>query len=415
MEINLRFGMHQDVELIHDEIARIDGLVIPAHILAYQPAATSIFVSSLNECRYFIDPMTFLLQSRKSTHKSDANEIRPSVRKMVEAYDEGLLRQLEELEPHQSLTDSSFNDIDSLCQGVIDFQTKMVETHYGSSKASKYLRRYKNTEVTQPRFVVPPYFQASEHGNDWYNLSLACAKKCNQLMDNKAVPIILMPVSCLDAETIESVVSDYRAFERVVIWLDNFNQIALTEEDIRKARDLIGAFSTASVAIEALYGGYLLMLTEFDGNEAISHGIFYTQHKSADTSPGGGGVPDRYYIPRFHEFRSLSQTDLILHKHSELMCNCEICSEHLAGNPDNILKYKDNPELLKRHFLAVRQLEVKALKEKQCQELLDELSATYEKYHESIKVLRNPDAVLSGGAMQGLDYLENWKLGLSLK
>lgn len=405
--------MHQDIELIHDEIAQIDGLVIPAHILAHTPSATSVFVSSIHDHSYYIDPMTFLLQSRKRTHSGSSAQMRASVRKMCEGYNADLIGRLANLKPGQSFQARDFTEMDGFCEGVIAFQQEMVETNYGDSKAAKYLKRYGRTEVTQPRFLVPPYFCAAGRGDDWYDLSLNCANECIDLCDELPVPIVSLPASSLNPETSNEIASDYAEFERVVIWLDNFNQIGVPPEDISAASNLIRTFSQNGTATEVLYGGYLFMLMHFDELEAISHGILYTQHKASDSSPGGGGVPDRYYIPKFHEFRSLSQTDLIIHQHPELMCDCEICSELLQDDPDNFILFRDEPELLKRHFLAVRKNEAETIVNSELEPLLRELRSTYNKYHESIRVLRNPDAVKSRGPMEGLQYLENWRRGLS--
>ena len=65
MQAHLRFGMHRDIQLIHKEKGNIDGVVIPAHILAYQEASTSVFVASLHDKPYIIDPMTFILQRER--------------------------------------------------------------------------------------------------------------------------------------------------------------------------------------------------------------------------------------------------------------------------------------------------------------------------------------------------------------
>jgi hypothetical protein len=150
----------------------------------------------------------------------------------------------------------------------------------------------------------------------------------------------------------------------------------------------------------------------YHGLDAISHGILYTEHKDLESVPGGGGAPDRYYIPTFHEFRSLSQTDLILHKHPELICPCEVCREVMKGNPDNIILFADNPDLLRRHFLSARRAEVLQMDRLSLSDQLDELDRTYANYHESISALPNPDAIVDPVPMRGLDYLWEWIRGM---
>jgi hypothetical protein len=151
-----------------------------------------------------------------------------------------------------------------------------------------------------------------------------------------------------------------------------------------------------------------MILSAFDGLTALSQGILYTQHKSRASTPGGGGVPERYYIPAIHEFRSLSQTDLILHKHPELICSCPVCRQNIGDDPDNIILYRDNPDLLRRHFLSVRRREADDIEHSSLAEEVAELRRVHAAYDESFRSLPNPDAFVQATPMQGLDYLLQW-------
>ena len=71
-----------------------DGLVVPAHILAHQSASTSVFVTSMHDKPYVIDPMTFVFQNPKEAHLNDAGEIRPSIQKLCDAYDNSLAKRI---------------------------------------------------------------------------------------------------------------------------------------------------------------------------------------------------------------------------------------------------------------------------------------------------------------------------------
>ncbi len=71
MNVNLRFGLQRDKETIRNLQEKLDGLVIPAHILAYQPDVTSVFVSSFSNMPFIIDPMTYLLQHSKDNLTND--------------------------------------------------------------------------------------------------------------------------------------------------------------------------------------------------------------------------------------------------------------------------------------------------------------------------------------------------------
>ena len=161
MQLHLRFGMHSDIPIIHQEEGLLDGIVVPAHILAYQEAAVSVFVTSLR-IAYIIDPMTFMLQ-HESTWGSTEDDLRPSVRRMCEDYYDGLLSDVthgsggdpQPLEPERL-------DMEALCDGVSSFQLRKVEESAKASTAEKYLERYQYRETKTPRLVLAPYFYFRE-------------------------------------------------------------------------------------------------------------------------------------------------------------------------------------------------------------------------------------------------------------
>ena len=210
---------------------------------------------------------------------------------------------------------------------------------------------------------------------------------------------------------ITQLVDSFSQSDRILIWLEDFNQHTSSRDDILKVREAVSALSKVA-EVEMLYGGYLLAMTKADGTTAFSHGILYTEHKSMVTVPGGGGVPERYYIPGIHQFRSLSQTDLILHKFPALICRCEVCKEVLHDDPDKFIRFEGEPELLRMHFLRARRFERDGIDSKTQSELAGELRLAHDQYHEGIAALPNPDAFVARTRMRGLDYLLEWASGI---
>ena len=91
----------------------------------------------------------------------------------------------------------------------------------------------------------------------------------------------------LDAQSIEQIVNDFSHLaEHILIWLDNFDELGVDMASICSARRLVSAIRSKGVAVEVLYGGYLMMLMQDDGMGEVSHGILYTQHKGFDVVPG---------------------------------------------------------------------------------------------------------------------------------
>ncbi|MCH8047192.1 MAG: hypothetical protein IID44_26110 [Planctomycetes bacterium] len=409
MDVHLRFGMHRDVEVLHSAKELLDGMVIPAHILAYQANSTSVFVTSMHETPYVVDPMTFIFQSPKSAHLNDKGELRASVQKLCDEYHSSLGQLILKLPGSGYLSPTAFK-VDELCKGTLDFQLRKVSEASNSSGAMKYLKRYGMTKVTLPRCVLPPYFRFDGHGDEWYQLSLNCANETARQAspEQEVAPVICCAISSLTTQGITSIADDYAEFDRAFVWVDNYQQTAVRSARIKSVRSLIAALNEKGLAVETLYGGFLMILSRFDGLRGISHGILYTQHKSVSTTPGSGGAPERYYIPAFREFRSLSQADLILHRNPELMCDCPVCEDTLAGNPDNFIRFSDEPARLRRHFLEVRRREADDIEGTDIKQEIGILLDTYNKYHESVRELPNPDAVVSGAQMDGLAYLKEW-------
>ena len=416
MDINLRFGMQRDKEIIRDLADKINGLVIPAHILAYQEAPTSVFVASFKNMPYIIDPMTFLLQHPKENLVNDSGELGRSIGKMCDEYHPSLFGLLSSLSAADRISPASIPDHQQLCENIYRTQTESIATKSTTKKAKKYIERYGTGTPTLPRFVVSPYFYFVSTNDPWYGLSLELANIMQGICESKGDSlesgvILYLSADNLNEATISRIASDYASFRHIVVWLDDFNEAGVSIDNIVKSRQLIKQLAEFS-DVEVLYGGYLLMTTATEGLSAISHGILYSLHKSFVITPGGGGVPERYYIPKFKAFRSLSQTDLILHRHTELICDCEICQDVMQGNPDRIVLFADEPEKLRQHFIAVRHDEADLAETINRDTIVAELRDTYHTYHESISHLPNPDAVVSRSNMRGLEYLNRWADGI---
>lgn len=409
MKIQLRFGMHKDIEVIHQARDLIDGLVIPMHILAHQTASTAAFICSLPSHEYVIDPMTWILQNPRERHRRDDGSLRPSVGKWCDALHADLRKTLSTGVRGAPLTSSELPDLKACCEGNFRFQTETVNVGHIDPRAKKYLDRYGMTLATRPRCVLSPYYQFQEVGDIWYTTTLEAAK-LTQAIDPSAnvAPVIMCSSTALNAAAAVRIASDFGTFKRCFVWIESLSQGAANSGEIKRVIELVSALAARGVAVETLYGGFMMMLMEYRGMVAISHGILYTQDKASEQVPGGGAVPERYYIPAFHDFRSLSQANLILKKHPELAGGTPTAESVMSGDPDRIYMFASRPELLRRHFLEARRRECQTLASTKLEDVLRRLRDTYGKYHDSVSKLPNPDAVVTGGEQKGLDYLMSW-------
>lgn len=414
MNVNLRFGLQRDKETIRNLQEKLDGLVIPAHILAYQADVTSVFVSSFSNMPFIIDPMTYLLQHSKDNLTNDVGNLRASIAKMCDEYDFNIAKQLT---GKRQLRPSNIHDAKHFCNHVYDYQNSVEEKANTKKAIKKYLDRYGKGNSFTPRFIISPYFKFDSISDPWYRLSLRMGRVMQEICSQKndgleSGVIIFLSATNLDDDIIAEIASDYEDFRHIVLWFDDFNEMVVDSTAIFNARKIVSALSSFA-ELEILYSGFLLMTTAVEGTKSVSHGLTYSQHKSFRVTPGiGGGLPERYYIPKFRAFRSLSQTDSIFHMSQELMCNCSVCDELLQGNPDNIVLFADEPERLREHFINVRRQEADDMESFNRQSLVTELISVYDTYHNLISKLPNPDAFLSGSNMRGLEYLNSWADGI---
>ncbi len=401
MDVWLHFGQHRDVQVIRDEMPVLNGVVIPAHILAHQQPSTSAFVSSLpGDTPFIIDPATYRFQNSGDKHLTSAGELRPSSRKLCDAYHPTLA---DLVMTHGRLDPRLLPTPQELTKQVLSFQTKAVTEGSEKSAAAKYLNRYDKLYAKEPRVLIPPYFRFDALGDKWYSYSLDCAREALTSHPREDIaPIIAAPVDAFGDASLSQLLRDYDGFENVILWFDDYNELLVHAGQIRVVRHATH------------YGGDLLLLSAHDGLKSIGHGILYSQHKSYEmNAPGAGGVTERYYIPRLRQFRSLSQADLILHQFPELICNCRICDDTMGGNPDRIRHFYDDPDLLRKHFIEARRKEADAVGQRSLAEEAEDLREVHARYHGAVSILRNPDAFVSGARMRGLDVLLAWADGIS--
>ena len=244
MDIHLRFGMQRDKEIIRDLADKINGLVIPAHILAYQAAPTSVFVASFKNMPYIIDPMTFLLQNSKENIVSDSGELRRSIGKMCNEYHPRLSGLLSSLSAGGRMPPGSIPDQQELCENIYKTQTESIAKKSRTKKAEKYIKRYGRGTLTLPRFVVSPYFYFDSTDNPWYGLSLELANIMKDICESKSESlesgvILYLLADNLNEAMISRISSDYASFRHILVWLDNFNEAGVSIDNIEKSRNLL--------------------------------------------------------------------------------------------------------------------------------------------------------------------------------
>ncbi len=432
----LRYGMPADKDIIADPAikALYDAIVIPAHILAFFHEALPAFLYGL-EKPYIVDPMTYMYQSVRSY--SDEWGTRRSARKLAEAYGGEFARMVAEAaESHgtdvqgegRSAEGSGEqrtlrllnpeNILASLGRGCVVFQDEVV-----ADVVRRLVGRYVAVSRTlpTPAVLLAPYFYFKSVRDPWY---AACVTLQGAALDEaqrrgtQILPVICTQVACLEeAFQREALLADCGRWpaDVVVLWLNGFSQSGAQEPQIRALADFVGELHAQhKKQTLMLYGGYMCMLMTGNGLAGVSHGMLYGEHKEVRRLPPGGPPPDRYYFPLFHDFRKMSHAVRIMQEVDspvDLMCECPICSEVLAGDPRN-LPLMWRTAALKRHFLQARNNEKEATRGTALPEALDALRVTYERYNDTVRAIPNPDT-RDLQFLPDLEYLRKWATALS--
>ena len=353
------------------------GVSISAHVLAYTP--TSV-VQLLNQVRkpFFIDPITYVF-ARSIRNISRNGRMRRSFRKLVENdYKQPFLQCVTN---NSALTPMTFKNlagglddsaITSMCPRVLDFQKTKCRALTSFPKYNTLLKKGVVLSPLSPTFLVAPYFLAERHGDDWYKISLRSAQISRSLKQH----FDLYAVLCIsrgmlwDTGQIRNVIQDYAGHDGYIIWVDDFDEAALTSSDILGIKELVSGLSKYGKPIYSLYGGYLCDLLGKIGLSGYSSGICYGEKRSVDAI--GGGAGNRYYVTISHSKISEDLANAFFAQSTgnlRYMCPCETCSDIRRNIPSTVTpqEYADRffaqMDFLdyRRHFVNIKYLEMNAL------------------------------------------------------
>ena len=353
------------------------GVSVSAHVLAYTPTSVVQLLSQIRK-PFFIDPITYVF-ARSLKNISRNGRMRRSFRKLVENDYASPFTQC--VTSNSALTPMVFKNlsgalddsvISAMCKQVLDFQRTKCGTPTSFPKYDKLLKKGIVLNPLAPTFLVAPYFFAERHGDDWYKISLRSA----QLARNLKQGFDLYAVICIsrdmlwDLTQVRNLVLDYRNHDGYVIWIDDFDETALTSSDIIGVRDLVSGLAEYGKPVYSLYGGYLCDLLGKMGLSGYSSGICYGEKRSVDAA--GGGAGNRYYVTISHSKISEDLANAFFAQSKgnlRFMCSCQTCSDirrniSSSATPQEYAdRFFAQMEFLdyRRHFANVKYQEMNAL------------------------------------------------------
>lgn len=197
----------------------------------------------------------------------------------------------------------------------------------------------------------------------------------------------------------------------IAIWVDNFNEIEATEEELINLNYLYSQISYNRHII-GMYAGIAQIMMMYNGLDSVTHGVHYQMHK--DGLSNGGAPAYYFYIPNFHQrIRTieasaiLSRQNFSKNEYLEKCCDCSYCEAKISNQPAEKIfnlegNEKDIVRILTSHFAYNKKKEisnVNKLSKKDysiwIKENLDHLSLTRDEMEYSAHLVKWVSAILN--------------------
>lgn len=392
-----RLGPAKEKELFKRHRHTYSGVAISAHLASYYQKFCLEFVGGLQK-PYFIDPVTHIFtadhsalrrfvkdKDTKRTKRDQLGnkvkgEIKRSYQKLILAYGPIVEKTVTS---GRSATLSDFADeaetLDFV-RRVCAFQTEtLCELPLKYKKYQKYanLAGALQTGVkNHPAFIIPPYFPIES--DQWLALNVKLARMARRFANGLPVfPVIAGEVDKLQRMA-GKIVTAYQPVnaDGFLLWGNGFSGFQ-GPLSINAYKELVEKFSSDNKPVISLYGDAFSLPLSYSGLTGFSCGICYGEKRQCDQDMDVEGMmPPFYYVASLKRKYQL-ETDLRridLSKHSDLLCNCAICSAAA-----NLWALDDNQT--REHFMLARHEEIAAIRNGlSAGELKKQLQDVHERY-----------------------------------
>ena len=312
------------------------GLTIGAHLAAYYIKSLPKYIQKLNK-PFFIDSETYVM-ARDQNNITKNGQIKKSFQKFYSSFDEKIQTNLEfrELLP-KDFQNKDENLLTLLAKNTLDFQKNLIEeiNKGGDGAIRESLQRYheilnrdtSNQNELKPEFYTTPYFYFQSITDPWYDISLSLANETNKIENESAIyPIICFSKELLiNEKEIDTLIDDYKKFDGIVIWISDFKERLENIHYLRQFAKFIEKIAENGKPIYNLFGDYFSLLLTKKGLTGYSRGIGVSEKRNVDAIAGGGGSPERFYLPFLHTYASKTYAREFLAEHDGLMCDCDFC------------------------------------------------------------------------------------------
>ena len=372
-----------------------DGFVINAHVLAHYASAFSALCLKLDK-PFLIIPDTHFFQLAPSSYFWDAKGgIRSSWEKLTDGYGPLLrlaLYQGRELEQTDflSATGSWRQAMYDLVENVITFQKRIVLS------AASGLARFIDTTVSEPTYLVAPYFFFSDVKDPWYKISVEMARESAKYKESHKLFALLCTSKkvVMDEQAISTIVTDYSeiGMDGFLLWIQDFNEIAEIVPLLYSLRRFIEVLKENNCTVINLYGEFFSSLMFYYGLDGACYGVCYKQTADPEEFPTSTGGPPGGRLPKYY-FKDLKmkmgkiEAAIVTKAEPSLKCSCSICASQLDFMLDGATRDVDSRDLMKRHFLLSRKEEKDHISTHTLKQVLSELQSSRKKYEKRFSIL----------------------------
>ncbi|MBD3189087.1 MAG: hypothetical protein GF308_00500 [Candidatus Heimdallarchaeota archaeon] len=358
-----RYSNNNEKSFFHENKSLFEGVIAGAHIVALYEESLFDFFRIL-EKPLLIDPYTYVFTRSLKNIKRN-NEIKKSFSYLLEQYPNSIspIIQKRQLIPKDFREQKSL--VNDFTSDTIEFQKKFFSKSVQTA-ISDYMAilNQEETSTLKPAGLIAPYFYFDSQDDPWYEINIQCVKKANSIKaDYQLYPVICFDKDLLlDNGAIETIVEDYKNFDGIFLWISDFDENDEPKQYLLPFGKLVRKFEEKKVPLYNFYGSYFsLLLTKF-GLKGYCRGIAQSEKRDIDLCiKGGGGAPERYYIPNLHQYSSRPNLEAIMTDNPELLCKCEICEKKwkkLQGNTSaqkitEFFRKFDYFSETREHFLTV--------------------------------------------------------------
>ena len=314
----------------------IDGIIVPAHLLAYYEIAIPKFLSSLG-LPILIDPMTYVWGIDPQYISKDG-ELKKSYQKLIEKLNCRVANILGN-DRIQKIDEVS-SEFKEFVDNILRFQLLCGDVKETPRRSSlERIRRYREkVEPEEPSRIrpfalVPPYFYFSTTLGQSYQKTVYAARLAedfNKNTEKRIWPCLCMDKSLLaDEDQLNKIIEDFKDYSEIILWINNFDETKAYTHELSGFVKLISKFAEEKTNVINLYGGYFSLLLNHMGLSRLSCGICYSNRKGVFEEVGGGGLPIRYYEPHLKiKLLADDMFQLCLDIPELLSCNCPICLDY---------------------------------------------------------------------------------------